>query len=484
MLFDLSSQATPTLLGTVTANDATYNSGLVGMYTYDNSSGGLGSVDTTFDNYKISARLPSADEVNEAIDSTDPAGPVTLLDGTYDESVNVNVNVELKGTATITGSLDVTSPQGVVSPGDGPGFLVASNLAMTDGSKLRIELNGAAPGSEHDQMIISSTVAITDAVLDATLGYSPTAGEQFVIVDNQDADAVIGTFAGLPEGAQFNIGATPFTITYVGGDGNDIMLTAGAGAPSVAGRHIFYNFSKFDGNNAAASAADDAAIATDKTALLPGGTAAFANYTSYIKGINGVMVDIAGLPGNVSASDFAFKVGNNNAPASWVNAPAPSSVSVRAGAGVGGSSRVTILWSANAQADAPPELKKTWLQVTVLANANTGLSASDVFYFGNAIGEVGNSTTNAQVSAADEALIRLNGRNALNPAPVDFRYDINRDGLVAASDQALCRLNATNAFTALRLIVVPAAAGGGGSAALDAALADAELQVVSRRRRR
>jgi hypothetical protein len=153
---------------------------------------------------------------------------------------------------------------------------------------------------------------------------------------------------------------------------------------------------------------------------------------------------------------------------------------------VGGSSRVTILWSANASADAPPELKKTWLQVTVLANANTGLSASDVFYFGNAIGEVGNSTTNAQVSAADEALIRLNGRNALNPAPVDFRYDINRDGLVAASDQGLCRLNATNAFTSLRLIVVPAAAGGGGSAALDAALADAddELQVVSRRRRR
>ena len=60
----------------------------------------------------------------------------------------------------------------------------------------------------------------------------------------------------------------------------------------------------FDGNDPAANAADDAAIATDKTALLPGQTATFANYTSYSRGINGIMVDIAGLPGNVTANDF------------------------------------------------------------------------------------------------------------------------------------------------------------------------------------
>src|SRR5205085_2665199 len=41
---------------------------------------------------------------------------------------------------------------------------------------------------------------------------------------------------------------------------------------TVAGRFVFYNQSKFDGNNAAANASDDAAIATDKIALLPGGT--------------------------------------------------------------------------------------------------------------------------------------------------------------------------------------------------------------------
>jgi len=44
-----------------------------------------------------------------------------------------------------------------------------------------------------------------------------------------------------------------------------------------------------------------------KQALLPDGTASFANYTSYNNGINGLMVDIVGaLP---TAFDFSFKTG-------------------------------------------------------------------------------------------------------------------------------------------------------------------------------
>ena len=51
---------------------------------------------------------------------------------------------------------------------------------------------------------------------------------------------------------------------------------------------------------------DDAAIAPDKTALLPMQTARFANYTSFDKGINGIMVDIAGAtdPASLGAADF------------------------------------------------------------------------------------------------------------------------------------------------------------------------------------
>jgi hypothetical protein len=183
---------------------------------------------------------------------------------------------------------------------------------------------------------------------------------------------------------------------------------------------------------------------------LPGGTAGFAQYTSYSKGINGLMIDMSSPAGAITAGDFAFKVGNDNNPAVWPALAVQPSVSVRSGAGVGGSERVTLIWPDGA-------IKNTWLEVSVLANANTGLAAADVFYFGNAVGETGNSTTNAQVNSSDEGLIRLNGRSALNPAPVDFRFDINRDRMVNSTDQALARLNATSALTALKLIAVPAA---------------------------
>ncbi len=102
---------------------------------------------------------------------------------------------------------------------------------------------------------------------------------------------------------------------------------------NVVGENIFYNDSSFDGNNPAANAADDAAIATDKAALLPGQTATFANLTNYAYGINGIMVDIAGLPGNVTANDFTFMVGNNNNPSTWTQLTVAPTVTVRWGAG-------------------------------------------------------------------------------------------------------------------------------------------------------
>ena len=216
----------------------------------------------------------------------------------------------------------------------------------------------------------------------------------------------------------------------------------------VVGRRIFYNQSKFDGNNAAANSADDAAIAPDKVALRPGNTATFTNYTSYSRGINGIMVDVGGLAGTPTASDFEFKMGNSNTPGSWTPAPAPVSVTVRAGAGAGGSHRITLIWSNEA-------IKKTWLQVTVKTTAATGLISPDVFYFGNAVAESGDTAAHARVEVQDELRARANPRGVFNPAPIDFLMDYNRDGNVNATDQLLARGNVTSVFTALKLIAVP-----------------------------
>jgi subtilisin-like proprotein convertase family protein len=208
-------------------------------------------------------------------------------------------------------------------------------------------------------------------------------------------------------------------------------LRSGAPVVEVAGRHTFYNNSTFDGRDPNASAADDAAIAY-KDALLPGQSASFANYTSYSRGINGVMVDIRNLPAGdgLSASDFMFGVGNNDDVGSWAVPSVEPSVTVRRGAGVSGSDRVTLTWPDGT-------IVGKWLQVTVQPTGNTGLPAADVFYFGNLPGETGNSTAAAAVTASDLLAIRANGMRS--GATIDNAYDFNRDGRVDVLDQAAAR---------------------------------------------
>ena len=100
---------------------------------------------------------------------------------------------------------------------------------------------------------------------------------------------------------------------------------------SVVGRHVFYNNSAFDERDAAANEGDDAAIDRAKQALMPGAKASFANYTSYSRGINGIMIDIWNLAADPTVEDFAFRVGNSNDPSQWHRAPAPASITVRPG---------------------------------------------------------------------------------------------------------------------------------------------------------
>ena len=234
-----------------------------------------------------------------------------------------------------------------------------------------------------------------------------------------------------------------------------------AATAEVMGRQLLYNNSFFDDEDPAANEADDDALAIDKTALLPGQTATFANYSSYSRGINGVVIDIAGLASEPTVETigdfFAFHQGNDDAPDAWPEAAAPTDVSVRAEAGVDGSDRVTLLWEDNA-------VENSWLQTTILGGDATGLSEDDVFYFGNAVGESGNSAADASVNAQDIGGARDNPHNFLNRALVDDMYDYSRDSLTNAQDIGIARDNPTNFLNDLNLISPPAAApaAGGG----------------------
>jgi hypothetical protein len=197
---------------------------------------------------------------------------------------------------------------------------------------------------------------------------------------------------------------------------------------SVAGRHVFYNNSVFDGG--ADGPADDAAVAPDKHALVPGETASPANVTGYPKGINGVMIDVRGLPADadLSANDFQTSFPDLQ----------PVSVTLRRGAGDGGSDRITLYFPdfTAPSTTVPSGVANGWLGVTIKANPDTGLARPDTFYFGNLIGETGDALTPTRVSASDLGGIKAH----LNrPATVASPYDLNRDGRVNALDLVMVR---------------------------------------------
>jgi hypothetical protein len=199
---------------------------------------------------------------------------------------------------------------------------------------------------------------------------------------------------------------------------------------AVAGRHVFYNGSAFDGGDAALGPADDAAVAPDKAALRPGQAATFSNVTSFTRGLTGVAVDLRGVGGTVTLADLTLRAGNGADPAAWAAAPTPAAVLWRPGAGAGGAGRLSLAWDEGA-------LRNTWLQVTVRVTAVTRLAAADVFYFGNLAGDAGGD--GLTVDGADAMATRAAA--AGGAAGIDSRADHNRDGRVDVRDLAAARQN-------------------------------------------
>src|SRR5262249_48695172 len=87
-------------------------------------------------------------------------------------------------------------------------------------------------------------------------------------------------------------------------------------------------------------------------------------------------------------------------------------------------------------------------------NTNTGLPASDIFFFGNRIGDTGSGTaTLAQTSAADEIAARNNQGAG---ATITNLFDFDRSGTVTATDQIISRGN-VGTLTKINIPSPPAA---------------------------
>ncbi|MFO0866899.1 MAG: autotransporter-associated beta strand repeat-containing protein [Gemmataceae bacterium] len=175
----------------------------------------------------------------------------SLIDGAATTDVAIGSGGVLGGSGTVNGTVSV-SGSGAVAPGNSPAVLTVANLTYTGGS-LNVELNGTTVGTQYDQLLVSGSVSLGSGIasLNVSLDFTPSAGTAFTIVNNTGGSQVSGTFAGMPEGKVFVAGGATFQITYVGGDGNDIVLTAiDPAAPTLSGTSAGDAFRiKANGNN-------------------------------------------------------------------------------------------------------------------------------------------------------------------------------------------------------------------------------------------
>jgi hypothetical protein len=313
-------------------------------------------------------------------------------------------------------------------------FIDADNDGVLDASERRV-LSGITPtsngsGGSYRFAIPAGTVTVRQVLPEKWVQSLPAAGEGH-------------------------------SVTVVAGQATRVQGDFGSYAvPEVVATHVFYKGSVFDVGVGNTSNPNDHAIAPDKTAALPSQPGTFGSVTSYSRGINGIMVDVAHLSTGVralTADDFGLRVtdsrgGLGSGESSWADAPAPASVTLRRGEGDGGSDRITLTWPDGA-------LKNAWLEVSIRPDGRVGPTDNGRFYFGNLVGETGDPAAAGaplRVSALDLAAVK---RTLDTFSPITGPYDFNRDGRVDALDLGIVKanLNRSLAVSAVPVVVGPAA---------------------------
>ena len=148
-------------------------------------------------------------------------------------SGNITTSTRVFGGGKLTGigttNFLTVHPGGTVAPGNSPGVINSGNFNLNSTGVLEIEVGGTGglpnAGVTYDQINVTGTVTLA-GTLDLYMIDNVSTGQQYTIINNDGADAVSGTFDGLTEGATISTGPATYTISYAGGDGNDVVLTA------------------------------------------------------------------------------------------------------------------------------------------------------------------------------------------------------------------------------------------------------------------
>jgi hypothetical protein len=176
-----------------------------------------------------------------------------FFNGAISRSAKTNLTYISNGFIAASGNVPITTAGGnvTVTPGASQFFAASpqatndllgtpnGTFTVTSGRQMRCRVTSS---TLYDKLVVLGNVDLTGAVLsmvDNSLGaYVPTAGQTFTLVDNDGTDLVTGTFSGLLEGATVSVNGVNKTLTYIGGDDNDVVLK-GAVTPAPIVTNVF-----------------------------------------------------------------------------------------------------------------------------------------------------------------------------------------------------------------------------------------------------
>jgi|GEM_PF-3431786 len=146
-----------------------------------------------------------------------PAGSTVTTIGTGPIVINTSLAVGEKIIidAAVNGNILITN--------GGAGLVeVHGNLTLNGSDTMTFTLNGT--GTTVMSEIGTLNLGNAPLKLNLATGYNPAANNTITLISNDGNEAVTGIFAGLPEGAGVIVGGHLYNISYIGGDGNDVVL--------------------------------------------------------------------------------------------------------------------------------------------------------------------------------------------------------------------------------------------------------------------
>ncbi len=366
-------------------------------------------------------------------------------------TLSASVGVIVKGANTWTWSLLTTDNVGsttvTITANDGNGGVATTTFTYT--------VSNAAPAITRLQSNVTGNVL-------STLTNSGTWSD--VAADTVTLTASVGAVTKNANGTwswsltpSATIANQTVTITASDEDGGSQFVTFTISAvATVLDTKVYYkgSFYSAGGTNIAAALDTSKSLARSGAATQ---TLSAANIVNYSLGLNGLILDIAGLAAtSLTVSDFTLRMSPQgafneaaNPPAGWTSAPSPSAITVQPGSS-STAARVILEWPNN-------QIQNRWLQVRVLANANTGLSTAQTFYIGHLTGEVDGVLSSGRYNVQDADIAAALPLGRLGTAS-DIA-DVDRNGFVVNRDMILVRQSITAGLT-LTNITIPVAGSG------------------------